>query len=137
MKLHEVLLTELTTGGLMGMGGAGGSSLSGPGTMISTQVVQPRTLQADMPEQDREYEKAKSRQKEQHKIEVDEYNTTEVDELSNYFDRDNRIEQLAKKINQTVFALKKEPDLQLAQNYTHFAKKIDRDLKSNLNKRED
>lgn len=68
------------------MGATGSHTLMGPGTNINTQVVQPRTRQAVVPEQGLEYEKAKNRSKEQKKNDVSKYNDREEDKLPIYYD---------------------------------------------------
>lgn len=117
MNLNEVL----TMGGF--------TQMTGPGTFISNQVVQPRTVQADEPEQSgEEYEKAKNQQKEQEKIDTKLYNDKEEQELKNYFDDDENSEEIAKKINTVIFALKKDPEIKMARNYTQFAKTMKKEL---------
>jgi hypothetical protein len=112
MKVDEVLT----------MGGA--DMYINQATQVDTQVVQPRVIQADEPEQGLEYEKAKNRQKGQKKIEVDLYNQRSVDNIADPYMED---EQLAKKVNTMVFALKNQPDRTLSQKYTYFAKKVEKE----------
>ena len=112
MKVDEVLT----------MGGA--DMYINQATQVDTQVVQPRVIQADEPEQGEDYEKAKNRQKGQKKIEVDLYNQRNVDNIADPYMED---EQLAKKVNTMVFALKNQPDRTLSQKYTYFAKKVEKE----------
>jgi hypothetical protein len=111
MKLNEVLT----------MGGA--SQFVRPGTMVSQQVVQPRTIQADEPQQSgQEYENAKNKQKEWHRIEVDIYNNKDIDTIKNPYDDP---EELSKKLNKTIFAINNEPISSMDLDYVDFADKVD------------
>lgn len=91
MKLQEVLT----------MGGS--STMMQPSSHISTQVVQPRTIQASDPEQSGEgYEAIKNKQKGQEEIAVEVYNDSDIDYIKDpYTDP----EELAKKIKKTIFAI--------------------------------
>lgn len=110
MKLEEVVLHK------------GVSNFVRPGTMINQQVVQPRTLQADGPEQSGQgYEKAKSKQKEWHRIEVDVYNNRDVDQIEDPYDNP---EELEKKLNKTIFSIDNEVISKFNDGYEEFAKKI-------------
>lgn len=68
------------------MGMSGSHTMMSPGSNPNPQVVQPRTRQAYAPEQGLEYEKAKSKNKEQPKKDVSKYNDREEDKLSIYYD---------------------------------------------------
>jgi hypothetical protein len=110
MKLNEVL----HQGGV--------EAFFQPSTMVNQQVVLPRTLQADEPEQaGKEYEKAKSRQKGQKKIEVDVYNRLDTDEIEDPYEKP---EELEKKIKKTVFALDNKEIADIDVGWEGFAKKI-------------
>lgn len=113
MKLNEVLY----------MGGF--SQMVGPGSFIATQVVQPRTVQANEPQQSGEdYERIKEKQPGLEKIDLKQYNKKKTKKKKNYFDDDERAEEVAKMINTTVFSLMKDPELKMSKNYTQFAKTI-------------
>ena len=108
MKLNEVI----SMGGFF--------ALAGPGTFVTQQVVQQRTIQADAPEQTGDdYEKAKNRQKEQKKIEVDVYNRRDVDELADPYQED---EDLSKKVKLTFFKLDNEPIAEIDPGFEEFEK---------------
>jgi len=110
MKLNEVLT----------MGGAG--AFFQPGTMVNQQVVQPRTIQADNPEQmGHGYEKEKSKQKEQEKIAIELYNTRNVDYIKDPYQDP---EELEKKIKKTVFALDNKEIADIDVGWEEFAKKV-------------
>jgi hypothetical protein len=113
MRLDEVL----TMGGF--------SQMTGPGTFIANQVVQPRTVQADEPEQQSgspDYERAKERQPRLERIPVRSYNHRKEDQQKYYWDNDMNSEVIAKKFNEIMNALKKDPTIKMAKNYTHFAR---------------
>jgi hypothetical protein len=113
MKLNEVI----------SMGGF--QAMAGPGTFITQQVVQPRTIQADAPEQmGKEYEKVKNRQKEQKKIEVNVYNKKDVDEIPDPYEEGwpEGLEALAKKVKLTFFKLNNEPVAEINPGFTEFEK---------------
>ena len=113
MKLEEVL----TMGGF--------SAMTGPGTFTANQVVQPRTVQADEPEQSgEEYEKLKDQQPEQEKVNIDRYNRKKAKQLRYYYDKDKNSETVAKKINDAIFKLKKDRSIKMAKDYTQFAPTI-------------
>lgn len=108
MKMNEVLT----------MGGA--STMITPGTHINQQVVQPRTIQADSPEQSgEEYEKLKNAQKEQEKIETEIYNEQEIDYIEDPYENP---EELEKKIKKTMFAIDNEIIADLNIGFEEFAK---------------
>lgn len=108
MKMDEVLT----------MGGA--AQFVVPGTMVSQGVVQPRTIQADSPEQSgEEYEKLKNRQKEQEKIETEVYNEQEIDYIEDPYEDP---EELEKKIKKTIFAIDNEIIADLNIGSIEFAK---------------
>jgi hypothetical protein len=111
MRLNEVL----TMGGF--------SQMTGPGTFIANQVVQPRTVQADEPDQSGEgYERAKERQPRLERIPTRAYNHKKEDQQKYYWDNDMNSEVIAKKFNEIMNALKKDPTIKMAKNYTHFAR---------------
>ena len=112
MKLQEVLAIR------------GAGTLMKPGTNINVQVVKATTRQALVPEQDFEYEKAKSKNKEQEKADLVSYNKQKEDELENYFDDDSKSEEVAKKINTVIFSMEKDPHLTKPEGYTEFFKKL-------------
>jgi hypothetical protein len=106
MKLNEVLT----------MGGAG--SFVRPGTMVNQQVVQPRTIQADNPEQmGKGYEAAKNSQKGQKKIEVDVYNERDVDVVKDPY---KDPEELEKRLKKTIFALTNDEIAELGDGWEEF-----------------
>lgn len=113
MKLEEVLH----------MGGV--EQFVRPGTMVSQQVVQPRTLQANEPEQGEDYEKAKSRQKELHQIEIDVYNNRDIDKIKDPYDD---AEELNKKVNKTIFSIDNNLVASIDLGYEEFAKKANSEL---------
>lgn len=113
MRLDEV----------MSMGGF--TQLTGPGTFIANQVVQVRTVQATEPDQQSgspEYEAAKNRQPTLQRIPTQAYNHKKEDDLKYYWDNDMNAEIIAKKFNEIMNALKKDPTIKMAKNYTQFAK---------------
>ena len=102
------------------MGGAG--AFFQAGTMVNQQVVQPRTIQADNPEQmGHGYEKEKSKQKEQKKIEVDIYNDRDVDYIKDPY---KDPEELEKRVKKTVFALDNKEISDLDLGWEKFAANI-------------
>jgi hypothetical protein len=120
MKLNEVL----TMGN-----GYGFSQMAGPGGFTSMQVVQPRTVQANEPEQSGEdFEKLKERQKGLEKIDTQPYNKKKNRVKKNYFDNDQRAEDVAKMVNMSVFSLLKDPEIKMSKNYTEFAKTIQAEI---------
>jgi len=113
MKLNEVLH----------MGGM--EAFIRPSTMVNQQVVQPRTIQADNPEQmGHGYEKEKGKQKEQKKIEVELYNARDIDYIEDPYQKP---EELEKKIKKTIFAIDNEVIASINLGYTEFAKKVDKE----------
>lgn len=75
----------------------GWTALVHPGTYNQSQVVQPKTRQAHEPSQDFEYEKAKKRNKEQKKKDLEKYNDTETDQLTIYYDeQENKTQEKVK-----------------------------------------
>jgi len=114
MKIDEVL----TMGGF--------NSMVGPGTTISTQVVQPRTIQAMNPEQSGpEYEKAKNSQKEQPTIATDVYNDRDLEFIKNPYEKD---EELSKKLQKTIFAVDNKEIAKINIGYKEFSKSIDKEV---------
>lgn len=110
MNLHEVLT----------MGGFG--SMVQPGTQINQQVVQPRTIQADNPEQSGEgYEKLKNSQKDQKEIEVEIYNAKDVDHIKNPY---KNPEELEKKLKKTVFAIDNKEIASMDDGWEKFAANV-------------
>jgi hypothetical protein len=66
----------------------GGHELMNPATNINVQVVQPRTRQAEVPQQSgKGYEKAKRLyNRELKKHDIDDYNDRDRDELNTYYE---------------------------------------------------
>ena len=121
MKLTEVLH----------MGGI--EAFIQPSTMVNQQVVQPRTIQADNPEQmGQDYEREKGKQKEQKKIEVELYNTRNIDYIKNPYQDP---EELNKKVKKTIFALDNEVIASIDLGYEEFAKKVDKETEEEKPKR--
>lgn len=121
MKLDEVLT----------MGGAG--AFFRPSTMVNQQVVQPRTIQADNPEQmGQGYEAAKNKQKEQKEIEVDIYNDRDVDEIKDPY---KDPEELDKKLKKTVFAIDNKEIAELGDGWEKFFADIGKNFPNNPNSR--
>ncbi len=113
-RLDELLTEVLTMGGF--------SQMTSPGTFTANQVVQVRTVQADEPDQSGEgYELAKERQPKLEAIPLKSYNRKKEDRLRYYWDNDLNAESIAKKFSEIMMAIKKDPTIRMAKNYTQFA----------------
>ena len=87
-----------------------GSALMNPATSGVAQLVQPKTVQAQDPEQDWEYEKAKERNKKDTKIrDIEKINKKKVDKLKMHYDDeenepDEKFQELIAKIDKKIAA---------------------------------
>lgn len=104
----------------------GFSSMVAPSTVVTNQVVQPRTIQAMNPEQSGDgFERVKNKQKGLPVIATEVYNDNEIEVLRNPYEDDK---ELDKKLQKTVFSVDNKEVAKLDLGYKELSKKVDKEI---------